>query len=82
MTIEARREMAAGTASSRMRSTSNRLARWREGGAPAGTSPPRYTMRWTPAARAAAAKRSAERRSRSTKVPSPVGAASIEWMRK
>ena len=69
----------AGEASSRMRSTSSRLPRWVEGGASAGTSPPRYTTRSTPARAAAVANCSAARRSRSENESLP---ASIEWIRK
>ena len=79
ITIEARKATDSGVAASSSSSTASRLARCWEVGAPSGTSPPRYTIRRTPAAAAAEAKFSAPRRSRVSKDPSEEG--SIEWMR-
>ena len=82
ITIEARSATEPGTPSSRIRSTSSRLARCGEGGCAGGSGPPRYTIRRTPARRAAEANRSAAVRSRIENVSPALGAGSIEWIRK
>ena len=63
ITIEARRAVEPGTASSRIRSTSAREARWGETCPAVGMKPPRKTIRSTPALAAARPKRSAAWRS-------------------
>ena len=62
---------------SRMRATSARERRCGESSSPAGSSPPRWTSRPTPAARAAAAMTSAVRRS----VASKEGPLPSAWIR-
>ncbi len=81
ITIDARSASARGAASSRIRSTSTRLARCGDAAdTSSGTSPPRYTTRARPARCAAAANVSAAIRSRSPK-PSLRDEGSIEWIR-
>jgi len=76
ITIEARSSIVGTPDSRRMRPTSWRLRRWRDspGSRP---RPPRYAIRRPPAARAAAAKFTAARRSSASKSPREP----IEWTR-
>ena len=79
ITIEARSAVEPGTAPRRISSTSSRDLRCGESESRAGTIPPRYTIRSTPARAAATPKFSAIRRSRPAK--SPLVPASIECTR-